>query len=280
MTFGVRSSVAPLHRAALRSPAVTGDWAEAGWRTPDTDLLLKQHDQFAQKLTDLGVRVDIAPATPGQVDAVFAYDPAFVIGSGAVVFRAAKPCRQREGEQLGEALRGFGVPVVAKLTEPALMDGGDVCWIAPDVVAAGRGYRTNQAAHDQLRALLAAEGQELLTFDLPHDRGPAHVLHLMSGISAIADDLAVVFEPIMPVALLQELAARGISTISVDADEYETLASNVLAVRPGVVVIFAGNPRTVAELRKRGVEVHEVEASELAKGDGGPTCLTRPLHRA
>jgi len=280
MTFGVRSSVAPLHRAALRRPAVSGDWAEAGWRTPDTELLLAQHDAFAQKLTDLGVKVEVAPATEGEVDAVFAYDPIFVIGGGTVVFRSAKPCRQGEGEKLGEALAGFGVPIVAKLTQPAVMDGGDACWIAPGVLAAGRGYRTNQAAHDQMRALLAAEGQELLTYDLPHDRGPAHVLHLMSGISPIADDLAVVFEPIMPVPLLQELSARGIETISVDPDEYETLGGNILAVRPGVVVIFAGNPRIVSALVKRGVEVHEVEASELAKGDGGPTCLTRPLWRA
>lgn len=279
MTFGVRSSVAPLRRAALRRPATTGDFAEAGWRQPDTTLLLAQHHAFAEKLADLGVSVEIAPATEGEVDAVFAYDPAFVIGSGTVVFRSAKPCRQGEGEKLGSALAGFGVPTVASLTPPAVMDGGDVCWIADNVVVAGRGYRTNQAAHEELRELLAAEGQQLFTYDLPHDRGPAHVLHLMSGISPIADDLAVVFEPIMPVPLLQELAAREISTISVEPDEYETLGGNILAVRPGVVVIFEGNPQIVSALTKRGVEVHEVPASELAKGDGGPTCLTRPLWR-
>jgi len=222
------------------------------------------------------VQVDLLPAADEQVDAVFVYDPAFVIGSGVIEFRSAKPARQREGSELVAAL---GVPLVGKLAEGSVMDGGDVCWIARDLVVAGRGYRTDQRAHDQLRAWLAAEGQELVTVDLPHDRGPAHVLHLMSGISPIADDLAVVYPPIMPVPLLQLLAERGIATIEVDAAEYETLGCNILAVRPGVVVIFAGNPRVTAALRARGVEVHEVEASELAKGDGGPTCLTRPLLR-
>ncbi|MBB5870163.1 N-dimethylarginine dimethylaminohydrolase [Allocatelliglobosispora scoriae] len=280
MTYGVRSSVAPLRRAALRRPAVTGDWAEAGWRRPDTELLLAQHEAFAEKLTELGVSVEVAPATEGEVDAVFAYDSVFVIGGGTVVFRSAKPCRQGEAAKLAAALEGFGVPTMASLTAPSVMDGGDVCWIGDNVAVAGRGYRTNQAAHEELRALLAAEGQQLFSYDMPHDQGPAHVLHLMSGISPVADDLAVVFEPIMPVALLQELAAREITTIPVDPDEYATLGSNVLAVHPGVVVIFEGNPKTAAALAKHGVEVHEVAASELAKGDGGPTCLTRPLWRA
>lgn len=275
--FGVRSSVSDLRRAALRRPATTGDFAGAGWRIPDPDLLVRQHDGFAQLLTDLGVRVDLLPAAPEQVDAVFAYDPAFVIGSGVVEFRSAKPVRRNEGAELVAAL---GVPVVGKLAEDSVMDGGDVCWVARDLVVAARGYRSNQRAHDQLRAWLAAEGQELVSVDLPHDRGPAHVLHLMSGISPIADDLAVVYPKIMPVPLLQLLAERGIATVEVDDAEYETLGCNILAVRPGVVVIFAGNPRITAALRARGVDVHEADASELAKGDGGPTCLTRPLLRA
>jgi dimethylargininase len=277
--FGVRSSVSDLRWAALRRPATQGDFAGAGWRTPDPDVLVRQHDAYAQLLTDLGVQVDVLPAAAEQVDAVFAYDPAFVIGSGVVEFRSAKPARQREGAELAAAVAALGVPVVGKLDQDSFMDGGDVCWIARDLLVAGRGYRTNQRAHDQLRGWLAAEGQELVTVDLPHDRGPAHVLHLMSGISPITDDLAVVYAPIMPVPLLQLLAERGIATIEVDPGEYATLGCNILAVRPGVVVIFAGNPRVTAALRAKGVEVHEIEASELAKGDGGPTCLTRPLLR-
>lgn len=278
--YGVRSSVSDLRRAALRTPAVTGDFTGAGWRTPDPDLLLRQHEAFAQLLTDLGVHVELLPAAAGQVDAVFAYDPAFVIGSGVVEFRSAKPARQREGGELAAAVGALGVPVVGKLAEGAVMDGGDVCWIARDLVVAGRGYRTNQAAHDQLRAWLAAEGQELVTVDLPHDRGPAHVLHLMSGISPITDDLAVVYPPILPVPLLQLLAERGVATVEVTPAEYETLGCNILAVRPGVAVVFDGNPRVTADLRAHGVEVYAVAASELAKGDGGPTCLTRPITRA
>ena len=137
--FGVRSSVSDLRRAALRRPATTGDFAAAGWRLPDADLLQRQHDAFAQLLTDLGVQVEVLPQTPEQVDAVFAYDPAFVIGAGVVEFRSAKPARRHEGEALAAAIAALGVPTVGKLAEGAVMDGGDVCWIARDLVVAGRG---------------------------------------------------------------------------------------------------------------------------------------------
>ena len=113
------------------------------------------------------------------------------------------------------------------------------------------------------------------------DLGPAHVLHTMSFISPIADDLAVVFKPLMPVPLVELLLARAIRTIPVTEAEYLTMACNVLAVRPGVVVVVDGNPVTRRAMEAHGVEVHSYDGSEISlKGDGGPTCLTRPLWRS
>lgn len=278
-SYGVRSSVTRLRRAALRRPSLTGDFISAGWRTPDLDRLQRQHDALAALLTDLGVTVELLPAEEGEVDSVFCYDPAFVIGSGVVEFRAAKPGRRREGAALARALSDRRVPTIGSLRGQAVMDGGDVCWIARDVVIAGRSYRTNQAAHDALRRLLEAEGQRMLSFDMPHELGPHHVLHLMSAISPIADGLAVIYPRILPVPLMQLLQERGITTIEVQSDEYWTMGCNVLAVAPGVVVVYAGNPNIVKAMRDKGVEVHEIDGSELAKGDGGPTCLTRPIWR-
>jgi N-dimethylarginine dimethylaminohydrolase len=109
--------------------------------------------------------------------------------------------------------------------------------------------------------------------------GPEYCLHLMSVISPIRDDLAVVYEREAPVTLLQELAKRGIKTVSVPDEEYMSLACNVLAVRPGVAVMPSGNPITAQRLRDAGVEVHTYKADVINRGEGGPTCLTRPLWR-
>ena len=102
----------------------------------------------------------------------------------------------------------------------------------------------------------------------------------MSFVSPVSDPLAVVYEPLAPVALLEALAERGVRRIPVSREEYDALGSNVLAVAPGHVILFDGAPTLTADLRAAGVEVTLVDCSQFALGDGGPTCLTRPLLRA
>ncbi len=280
MRFGVTSMSAPLRRVLVRRPATSGDFAAAGWRVPDPAALLRQHDAFCALLDGLGCEVVVAEAIEGLVDACFVYDPAFVTDAGAILLRSPKAVRAAEADAIAPELEAAGVPIVARLHGGAYADGGDLCWLDARTLAAGRGYRTNAEAHRQLAEVLAGEGVDVVRADLPHDRGAGHVLHLMSVLSPVADDLAVVFEPLAPVTLLEELDARGIRRIPVDPDEYETLAANVLAVRPGVVVVADGNPRTRCALEAAGCEVHGYDGSELSlKGDGGPTCLTRPLLR-
>ena len=279
-TFGVNSMVAPLTRVAVRPPSLRGDYTVAHWAQPlDGALLLEQHAAFVGLLERLGCGVEVLPPTDDMPDACFTYDPAFVIPSGVIELRGAKAVRAGEPPLLTADLQALGVPVVGRLTGEATADGGDMFWLDESTLAVGRSYRTNQAAIDQLRPMLATDGVSIEVFDLPHDLGPEFCLHLMSIISPVREDLAVVFERLAPIALLQALAARGIDYVCVPDEDYLSLGCNVLAVRPGVVVMANGNNATAALLRDRGVEVHFYEASEINKGEGGPTCLTRPIKR-
>lgn len=271
---------APLRRVLLRSPSVTGDFAAADWRAPDPGLLARQHEAFGQLLTDLGCDVEVGPALGGLVDATYVRDPGLVTGAGAVVFQMAKPVRQAEPGLLGAAFMDAGVPVVARLTGAARADGGDFIWLDEHTMLAGRSYRTNAEGLRQLAHILACEGASLESVDLPHHRGPGHVLHLMSLISPVDDNLAVVYPPLAPVPLMETLAERGIKVVPVPAEEYETMGCNVLAIGPRRVLMVNGNPRTRAALESAGCEVHGYDGSEISlKGDGGPTCLTAPIWR-
>jgi N-dimethylarginine dimethylaminohydrolase len=170
------------------------------------------------------------------------------------------------------------VPVLGGLPEGAFADGGDRFWIDDELMAIGLGYRTNRAG---AAAVAALAGEAVETYDLPHDQGPAHVLHLQSLISAVTDELCVVYEPLAPVRLLEDLRERGRRWIAIDREAYDAMGCNVLAVRPGVVVMVDGVPSVRGALEREGVEVHVYDGSELSlKGDGGPTCLTAPLLRA
>jgi N-dimethylarginine dimethylaminohydrolase len=272
--------IAPLRRVLVRRPATAGDWAGAAWRTPDADLLRSQHEGFCALLEQLGARVEVAEALDGQVDAVYMHDPMVMTGRGGIALRMAKPARRREPEAAAQELERLGIPVLGALDAPAFADGGDRLWLDDTSVAIGVGYRTNRAGADTLAELLRPEGVHVEAYDMPHDQGPGSVLHLQSFISAVADDLWVVFEPLAPVRLLQDLRGRGAGWIAVDHESYAAMGCNILAVRPGVVVMVDGVADVRRQLERRGVEVHVYDGSELSlKGDGGPTCLTQPLLR-
>jgi N-dimethylarginine dimethylaminohydrolase len=272
---------APLRRVLVRRPSGDGDWAAAGWRTPDAALLARQHARFCELLAGLGAEVALADALDGQVDAVYMHDPLMMTGRGGIALRMAKPAPRAEPAHAAEELERLGVPVFGTLEEPAYADGGDRFWLDDTTMAIGLGYRTNRAGADAVARLVEDEGLTVTSYDMPYDRGPDSVLHLQSFVSAISDDLLVVYEPLAPVRLLQDLRARGFDWIAIDHEDYLALDCNVLAVRPGVVVICDSAGGVRRSLERRGVEVHTYDGSELSlKGDGGTTCLTAPLLRA
>ena len=245
---------------------------------PDAEALVGQHEAFCALLTDLGVQVEVADALDGQVDAVYMHDPLLVThaapsrcGCGS---RASTRARARARSS---APRRAGAWRVAR---GAYADGGDRFWIDDRLMAIGLGYRTNRAGAAAVAALAAPEGVAVEAYDVPHDRGPAHVLHLQSFISAVTEQLCVIYEPLAPARLLQDLRERAIRWIAIDSESYEAMGCNILAVHPGVVVMVDGVPAMRRALEREGVEVHVYDGSELSlKGDGGPTCLTAPLLR-
>jgi N-dimethylarginine dimethylaminohydrolase len=268
---------------AVRPPTRDADYQAAHWlgapEQLDLDALQADHAAFVELLRELGCEVDVLPEAPGQPDACFVYDPAFTTPTGVIQLQGAKEARVKEPAMLAGDINALGMPTVGVLIGDATADGGDMFWLDDKTVAIGRTYRTNEAGEKQLREIFAAEGIDVLSFHMPHAMGPEYCLHLMSVISPIRDDLAVVYEREAPVTLLQELAKRGIKTISVPDEEYMSLACNVLAIRPGVAVMPSGNPITAQLLRDAGIEVHIYKADVINRGEGGPTCLTRPLWR-
>ena len=279
--FGCTSMVAPLQRVLVRRPATEGDWAGAGWRTPDPAALERQHAAFVELLDGLGVEVEVADQLQGQVDSVYMHDPLIVSGRGGIPLNMAKPARMREPQAAADTLNALDVPVLGTLEGDAYADGGDRFWLDDTTAAVGLGYRTNRKGAHALQALLNPEGIHVETYDMPHDQGPGFVLHLQSFLSAATEQLYVIYEPLIPVRLLQDIKARGIDHIAIDKDSYDAMGCNILAVRPGVVVMVDGAPKVRRALEAKGVEVHVYDGSELSlKGDGGPTCLTAPLLRA
>jgi N-dimethylarginine dimethylaminohydrolase len=275
--FGGQTMVEPLRRVLVRRPpADTSDWRRFGWREqPDPARLAAEHERFAELLEEAGAEVVVAP--PTTLDAIYTFDPAIVFDAGAVLLRPGKPERADEVDAIAEELESAGVAVAAQLEAPAFAEGGDTAWLDERTFLVGRGYRTNQAGIEALERILAVE---TLAFDLPHFQGSGEVMHLLSLFSPLDRDLVVAYPPLMPVRLVQLFEERGIEIVEVPDDEFATMGSNVLALGPRRALMLEHDVETRRRLERAGVDVTVYRGVELSKGDGGPTCLTRPLLRA
>ena len=281
--YGGQTMTATLRRVLVRSPRAEdrAAWRAYGWRAePDPGRMADEHEAFRDLLADAGAEVVLGQTPIGLCpDQIYVHDPALVTDRGAVLLRPGKEGRRIEVDAMAVDMVEAGLPLAARLEAPAMAEGGDMLWLDERTLLVGRGYRTND---EGLRVLAdALPDVDVVVFDLPHLGGPGEVLHLMSLLSLLDVDLAVAYPPLMPVRLVELLAKRGVELVEVPDDEFETMGPNVLALGPRVALALDGSPETRRRMEAMGVDVRVYRGEEISrKGDGGPTCLTRPLLRA
>jgi N-dimethylarginine dimethylaminohydrolase len=281
--------VAPLRRVLVGTPGELGwggeprgaDWRELGYLyPPDARAAREQHAALVARLEEAGAEVLLLPAGTGlSLDAVYPHDASLLLDDGALLLRMGKAARAGEPERHGAFYRSLGIPVVGEITPPATAEGGDLVWLDPRTLLVGRGYRTNAAGVEQLRALLAPRGVTVLEAPLPHGPGPASCIHLMSFLSLLDEETVLVDLPWLAVPVVEELQRRGLRLLEIDPEERATQAANVLALGRRLLALEE-NPRTNRRLQEAGFQVLTFPGGEIAQnGGGGPTCLTRPVLR-
>jgi N-dimethylarginine dimethylaminohydrolase len=260
---------------------------DAQWRSlnftepPDFARAVDEYDSFAGILRSFDAEVESLPRDARTtLDSIYVRDASIATTRGMILCSMGKP--QRAGEpkaQESAFARLPSVPIIGEIAGQGRLEGGDVVWLDRHTLIVGRGYRTNDEGIRQLRGLLDQD-IEVVIVPLPHWRGEGDVMHLMSLISPIDRDLALVHSRLLPVPFRELLLHRGIELVEVPDEEFETMGGNVLALAPRRCLMLAGNPKTRAALERAGAEVIEYEGREISvKGAGGPTCLTRPLER-
>ncbi|MBA3607049.1 MAG: hypothetical protein H0W43_00815 [Chthoniobacterales bacterium] len=261
---------------------IAAEWQALNFTAaPDFAQALEQSDSFLERLRASDCEITSLPDAGGVgMDSIYVRDAAVVCDRGVILCHMGKALRQGEPAAQEAAFRALGLTILGIIQPPGKLEGGDVAWLDDRTLAVGRGYRTNDSGIAQLREFLGDTIDELITVELPHWRGPADVFHLMSIVSPVDRNLAVVYSPLMSVPFREQLLERGFTLVEVPDEEFESMGANVLALAPRRCLMVAGNPVTRARLEAAGAEVLEYEGSEISlKGGGGPTCLTRPLRR-
>ncbi len=283
--YGGNSMVWPLKRVLMFPPVPPADeptWKDFGYLRPMNHLqAVREHEALRQLIADAGVEIVAGEIDDGRLqDAIFPFDPSFITNQGMIVCRVGKTLRSDEGRLAEEVASDLGIPIAGRIEPPGTLDGGDCLWLDERTMAIGRGYRTNQSGIDQMSAILKRESVEVIPVGLPHWHGPAECLHLLSLISMIDDDLAVVYLPLLEAGFVQLLQERGVNLVEIPEHEFVTQASNVLVTAPRTCIMLRENPETAGRLIAAGCTVTFYDGGEISHNrTGGPTCLTRPLLR-
>jgi len=268
--------------ALVDAATIAAQWASLNFTAaPDLPRAIDEYDRFVELLTSTGTTVTMLPRdSHTTLDSIYARDASIVSPIGVILCNMGKASRGPEPSAQEQAVRLLRtIAVAGRIESPGLLEGGDVVWIDAKTIIVGRGYRTNAEGIRQVRTLLGAD-VEVVEVPLPHWRGPGDVMHLMFLVSPVDRDLAVVYSPLLPVPFRELLLARGISLVEVPDQEFDTMGTNVLAVKPRVCIALEGNPITRQRLQAAGAIVIGYEGEEISvKGSGGPTCLTRPISR-
>jgi N-dimethylarginine dimethylaminohydrolase len=248
---------------------------------PNFEQSLKEYNSFQLYFTNKNIETRFFPVDEKTwIDSIYCRDASIATDFGMIICNMGKKRRVYEPKAQLEAYQQNTLEILGEITFPGTLEGGDVAWLDQKTLAVGHTYRTNEAGIDQLKALLHPRGIEVIVVELPHYKGKEDVFHLMSILSPVDKNLAVVYSPLMPIKFRNELLGRGFQLIEVPEEEFESMGCNVLAVSPRDCLMVDGNPITKKLLEEAGCQVIAYKGNEISvKGGGGPTCLTRPMKR-
>ncbi len=248
---------------------------------PEINKALAEYEAFEQVFKDNGTEIFYLPHdTAVNMDSIYCRDAAIATAKGMIICNMGKEGRKNEPLAEQKAFEAQGIPVLGVIKAPGTIEGGDVAWLDSTTLAVGHTYRTNEEGIRQITELLKPLGVNVISVPMPHYKGPSDVFHLMSVLSPVDSNLAVVYSPLIPIVFRNELIKRGYELVEVPDTEFDSMGCNVLALAPRVCLMVKGNPITKERLEKAGCKVIEYEGAEISvKGGGGPTCLTRPVER-
>lgn len=269
--------------AFISQDELNNQWKDLNYlERPGFNIAIKEYQDFEKLFHDSEIDLKYFPFdNTVKIDSIYCRDASIATDFGMILCNMGKTGRVNEPKaQKNEYLKN-DISILGEIQYPGTLEGGDIAWLDEKTLAVGHTYRTNNDGIKQLKGLLEPMGIEVIIVELPHYKGKTDVFHLMSILSPVDKNLAVVYSPLMPIKFRNQLLEKGFKLVEVPDDEFESMGCNVLAIAPSSCIMVEGNPKTQKRLEKAGCSVKVYKGEEISvKGGGGPTCLTRPLLRS
>ena len=287
--MAVLNEYSSLTQVAIRSPLnsfisdekLSNEWEDLRFHSqPQLKESISEFIEFRKLLLNNEIEIiDLPKINDLTIDSIYTRDSILISPNGLILCNMGRASRTPEARANYEDLKLQGHQIAGEILAPGTLEGGDFIWLSDTKAAVGLGPRTNQEGIDQLKKILG-NTIELHIVQLPAPSHPDDVLHLMSIISPLDKDLALIYKPLMPASFIQWLEQLGIEFVEVDEVEYLLMGCNVLATSPRSVIMLENLPIVQRSLQNAGCKIQTYKGIEISrKGEGGPTCLTRPLKR-
>lgn len=275
--------IKPVENAFVSEGLLKEQWQDLNYlNKPNFEDSLKEYENFKNAIQKRGALIHQFPYDKkSTIDSIYCRDAAIATDFGMIICNMGKSGRIHEPVAQMQAFNNESISILGIIESPGTLEGGDVAWLDKNTLAVGHSYRTNEEGIRQLKSMLEPRGVEVIVAELPHYKGASDVFHLMSILSPVDTDLAVVYSPLMPIKFRNELLKRNIQLVEVPDDEFESMGCNILAIAPRICLMVQGNPKTEKALVKAGCNVTSYQGENISVyGGGGPTCLTRPMLRS
>lgn len=275
--------IKPVKNAFVSEGLLKEQWQDLNYlNKPNFEDSLKEYENFKNAIQKSGALIhQFSYDKKATIDSIYCRDAAIATDFGMIICNMGKSGRIHEPVAQMQAFKNESISILGIIESPGTLEGGDVAWLDKNTLAVGHSYRTNEEGIRQLKSMLEPRGVEVIVAELPHYKGALDVFHLMSILSPVDKDLAVVYSPLMPIKFRNELLKRNIQLVEVPDDEFESMGCNILAIAPRICLMVQGNPKTEKALVKVGCNVTSYKGENISVyGGGGPTCLTRPMLRS
>lgn len=225
--------------------------------TPQYELIMIQHQEYVRALKERGLEVTVLDELDDHPDAYFVEDVALVTPEAAILTNPGAEVRKGEVVHIESTLAKFRK--IERIAAPAEIEGGDVMCVEGHYFI-GKTPRTNKLGAEQIGRILERYGYTWSVVPVPN------YLHLKTAVNYIGNNTLLMTD----VFAEEEQFARFDKII---VDEENLPAVNTLLVN-GHLLTPKGYPRVKDKLLENNPNVVELDVSEVAKMDGGLSCLS------
>ena len=239
----------------------------------DVPTMLREHELFVGAYKKAGVEVEFLEPDEERPNSVFARDFGGCVKEGYIMGHFKLDMRHKEHIDYKKRMEELGIPMIGEVKE-GLFEGGDFMFMNEHWVAVGMADRTNEAGLVEIKKILEPLGYEVTGVPLKKE-----YLHLDMCFNLVDDHLAVSYRQGLPEKFRELLAKRNIEIIDVPEEAIYLHGCNLQALGEHRVLSLKQNECVNEKLAAKGMEVIELDITEILKAGGGPHCMTFPLLR-